>query len=385
MNKLQAAHESFCRNFGMIPPDSIIELPCACGYNGIMAVENCSVRVAFLKYRYELVCPNCTERTTLNFRAPLWPYLKKRFRTMLISATAAIALLAILAAVESPRMRVFNVLLTKGPNAAIEWLRDPVTAEEIFGRAWAFYTKGDRSQASTIARKLLEHRNISRKTLADTHYLVGLLGGAEWAESLNAFSLAIEMYKEVGALNSQFLATVGFAESVIATGNLEYGQQLLEGAEAIEASNPNLGDLYITTAMLNFWQEDYDLSIQKALLALDYFSGRDVNAEARVYSVLGLSQIAAGDRKAGLSSTIKADEIIVMAGLQRLWYYNQINYYLLARLSCQKADSYSMMFSRRQAAMSDIRLKRFQNFVESFTCTQAEKAGDGTSSPPPPD
>lgn len=379
-------HRNFCKILDKGPPDSMVDIRCPCGFKGIMLVDKQSARKTLSAIEYSIVCPNCERRQPFKFfRAP-WYFLVRRikFAKALVIALGLSSILLGIAFVNSPRSKAIGVLLENGPNAAIEWLKNPLSSQELFAKAWGLYSKGEYQAAREIASKVVK-RNVSEKATADSYYLLALMDNGQTEDGFDYYHKAISLYAKGANLNSQFLTMVGLADTLVAKGEIESAQDTLFAAMEIGAGSPNLAYYYEVQGYLDIWTGDFPRARENTLLALDMYEFSDINGVARTLSTDGFLLILMGEKEAGILATVQAETIIAEIGAFRLWVYTQINHLAALRLECNSGAAYIALFEEHLEKHNDRRLQRYFDFAKGLSCSMSEKVGDSTSPPPPPD
>ncbi len=391
--KLKGAHLHYLQTQKLPPVDSLVDLNCGCGFHGPHVTQDFELCKNVAEYVF--MCPACGENTKfrlkLNWRENFRIWLSKTLRALrrkkrVLGMVALVGMVVALAATQDVPRKGLQVLLSKGPTAAIEYLKDPATDQEKLARAWAFYSKGEEDRALLLANRLVTREDLNLKTMGDTYYLLGLLN-RETEAGMKFLEKARETYERTGSLNSLFQVMVGMADLEFSAGNLIGGELLLQEATGLNAPSPNWGFYFEALAWLHIWMGDFDQAEKVILRGMNSLGESDINGLARMKSTMGFSKMLIGDLREGLVETAEAERLVVEAGKTRLWYFNQVNYFLYHRINCSGMDSvYSGIIETRLKSHPDRLLRKVFDFVSSIECGPSpDLVGDGENPPPPPD
>ncbi len=390
---------------GQPPPDSCLDLSCACGYEGVFDIP---CRGAFFKksrLSLRLACPKCGDETPISLglgpRYRLAAFFNgakracknalKARRKLWISAGILTTLLAV-AALEYAPMEGWRILKEEGPAAAIQWVKDPRTDREKIIRAWSFYSNGGHEEAEALAKDLFARKKVSKEK-ADALYLSALIDSRRGGGyALEYFQRAEAYYRQLGKWSSLFQVQVSTANHYAALDDPETATIYLDRAEdllpQISSGSANLAYFYETEAEVFFRAEMYEHALEASVKSLDLYgksqSVIDQNGVARALGNTAFFQVLLGDYQSALQNLVEAESLVLNLGNQRQFYYNKLTYYLLYKCMGFEAAPYYVLLEHR--ARTDALLKSYLDFVERFACGKGiQYKGDGTAPAPPPD
>ncbi len=383
---------------GDLPPDSINDLECSCGFQGVMEIFPHGRERTGNQFTFCFSCPGCQRRIPYLLQLPTGTRVKRLgmackqrlFRILRLYSRPLIAGLLCLgflaaAATRYPPLRGFKVLLEEGPTRALYWMKDPRTEREKFVQAWTLYTKGAYDEARNLNLALNKH-NLDPKTRADSFYLSGLLEAKSGSgKAMEYFSMAVDLYSELGKYSSLQQLYLTIANFLVSNEDLDLAIQYLDLAESLPVETPNYGYFYETESEIHFAMGDYRQALESSRQGLEYYRGQDVDGLARMTSNIGFYLILTGELQQGLAYTIDAETLALEIGTMDLFYYNKINYLLLSKCSGFGEHIYVAMLEDRIEKTVDRQLSQYLQFAREWSCPPALKNKGDQGPPPPPD
>ncbi len=312
----------------------------------------------------------------------LWTKIKSR---KLAICTLLVVVFGIAAAKHFRPVEMWRVLLTEGPGAALQWLKDPQTPREKFIRAYGLYSSGNFEEAFRITNSLMSVK-AEPKLRGDVYYLAAELARRSHQDNtLELYQDAVTNYLEVNAFNSIHLAYTSMAKFLIDLDDPSLAVNHLDFAKTLPATKPNLAYFHEVESELYFKVGNYQQALNASKMSLNYYEGVDINGTARMLSNVGFYEMLLGNFEKGLAKTVESEVIILKTGKMKLYFYNKLN--LMLFLKCSGFSHHSVEGTIKDYAENerDLVLEGYLAFLENYSCERLRLKGDGESPPPPPD